>query len=592
MNDKRSAPDSVDEIVDRIRQEVAQRKSQLDQRSATSSSSGARSQPSSLHVEPPNIQQLPEHEGHIEPKSRYLLQDFLKFHDIDFVTNAYYGILRRPPDNKGLNDFLNAYREGKLSKLEILGRLRFSKEGRAQRVQVRGLLPLFTIQTAYHIPLIGYLIALVASVVRMPIILKQSQQFEAFAVSQHSQQIKSLNSLGQQLYRQHFALAQNAARLDERLDHFLSDTTMSNTVAELQTALLEVRERIDRAVADKAEAKAVAELGTGLVDLGKRLEGLVILGEQIRGLLNLSERMEELVNLGERLDGALGHKAEINELTEVARQVADQRRIILDQDRRLSLLFGELRKRLPEEITIEQIKRVLPEEEHLMDAFYVSFEDRFRGTREDIKHRVAVYLPFIEDAVAGTDSRPILDIGCGRGEWLELLKEHGLTARGLDYNKWMVAQCREMGLDVIQGEAVEHLRSLARDSFSAITGMHIVEHLPFTHMIALFDEVLRVLKPGGIAIFETPNPENLIVAACNFYCDPTHLKPIPPPTIQFIAEARGFVRTRIERLNAAVLTNPFRGIHASSIEEIKVIRNLLENTYFGAPDYALIMYKA
>jgi SAM-dependent methyltransferase len=606
MDAKPISPNSVDEIVDHIREEVARRKSQLNQHPVTDALSPSRSQQYSLPVEPPNIPQLPEHEGNIEHKAIYSLHDFLKFHDRDFVTNAYYGILRRPPDNKGLDGFLNAYREGTLSKLEIIGRLRLSKEGRTHRVQVRGLLPRFAMRTAYHIPVLGYIIALLASIARLPIIFKQSQQFEAFAVSQNRQQAQSFNTLGRQLseYLQlHFQrlgmmkadtadiaeLRATVTVIEERLDSALANKAEATVVGQLESNIAALGERLDRSLFHKAEANAVAELRTTLVAVSERLDRAI--ADQVDTNL-VAELRTALVGLSERVDGALDHKVEIKELTDLAHQLADHKRNILDQDRRLRLLFEELRKRLPAPITTAQIERVLPEEQHLMDAFYVSFEDQFRGTREDIKRRVSVYLAVVEDAGAGTDVTPILDIGCGRGEWLELLRERGLASRGLDFNNWMVAQCREIGLDVVQGDAVEHLRSLAPDSLGAITGMHIVEHLPFNRVITLFDEVLRVLKPGGVVIFETPNPENLRVASCNFYCDPTHLNPIPPPTIQFVAEARGFVRSRIERLNAAVFTNPFRGIQKSSTEEVRIIRDLLEQTYFCPPDYALITYKA
>ena len=177
---------------------------------------------------------------------------------------------------------------------------------------------------------------------------------------------------------------------------------------------------------------------------------------------------------------------------------------------------------------------------HRLDTFYLSFENRFRGERADIKQRVSYYLPMLETARAGTSGRPILDVGCGRGEWLELLQENGLEASGLDLNTAMVEQCRERGLAVTLGDVIAHLRSLPDDSLGAVTGFHIIEHLPFEVLIDVCAETRRVLLPGGLAIFESPNCKNLLVGATTFKVDPTHRNPVFPETAAFIFETQGF----------------------------------------------------
>jgi O-antigen chain-terminating methyltransferase len=190
-------------------------------------------------------------------------------------------------------------------------------------------------------------------------------------------------------------------------------------------------------------------------------------------------------------------------------------------------------------------------------------------------------VPVITEAGAGTDEFPVLDIGCGRGEWLELLKEKGLTGRGFDLNRVMVQQCQEIGLQVQEQEAVAGLRELPPNSLGAITGIHIIEHLPFKQMIALFDEALRVIKSGGVIIFETPNPENILVGAHTFYSDPSHKNPLPPQMIQYLVEARGFVRPQIMRLHP----NEVLAETLSNVPEI--------SPYFSGPqDYSVIAYKA
>jgi O-antigen chain-terminating methyltransferase len=189
---------------------------------------------------------------------------------------------------------------------------------------------------------------------------------------------------------------------------------------------------------------------------------------------------------------------------------------LIQQKRLITMFLEEAHKRLPEPFSQEQLQTLANEEKHSLDAYYAAFEDEFRGSREDIFNKLRVYLPIIEEAKVGTPDLPILDVGCGRGEWLELLRESGYIARGIDINRVMLQQCRARGLEVAQSDVIAYLQSLPDASLGAVTGFHIIEHLPFEVLIKLFDETVRVLSPGGLAIFETPNPENILVATHTF----------------------------------------------------------------------------
>lgn len=146
----------------------------------------------------------------------------------------------------------------------------------------------------------------------------------------------------------------------------------------------------------------------------------------------------------------------------------------------------------------------------------------------------------------------------------------------------MTQECKELGLEVIREDMFKFLQKQKNKSFSAITGFQIVEHFGFRKMVSLFDETVRVLRPGGIAIFETPNPENIIVATCDFYTDPTHTHPIPPKTLKYILEYRGFVETQILR------SAPMNFIKRKTDEAIE---DLVYRFNVG-PDYAVIARKA
>ena len=177
--------------------------------------------------------------------------------------------------------------------------------------------------------------------------------------------------------------------------------------------------------------------------------------------------------------------------------------------------------------------------------FYRAFEDRYRGSRTLIKERLRVYQPFLDTLAAGAAA---LDLGCGRGEWLELLGEAGFAARGVDLDEGMLAACRERGLDVVNGDAIDALRTAADNSLAVVSAFHLVEHIAFDQVQQLVAEALRALRPGGLLILETPNPENLVVGTSSFYDDPSHLRPLPPKLLAFAVEFAGFGRHAVLRL--------------------------------------------
>ena len=215
----------------------------------------------------------------------------------------------------------------------------------------------------------------------------------------------------------------------------------------------------------------------------------------------------------------------------------------------------------------------------MTENFYKAFEDRYRGSRELIADRLLAYMPFVEPLKQIDKQRHIIDLGCGRGEWIELLAERGFSVLGVDIDEGMLSECVSRNLPVRTEDALHSLSGLESDSQVLVTAFHLVEHIDFGDVATLVREAMRVLLPGGILILETPNPENILVGTNEFYLDPSHRKPIPPNLLRFLADYWGFERSRVLRLN------PRKKLHESPMTGI---RDLLEGVGL---DYAIVAQK-
>ena len=219
----------------------------------------------------------------------------------------------------------------------------------------------------------------------------------------------------------------------------------------------------------------------------------------------------------------------------------------------------------------------------VMEASYLEFQKSFRGEYGDIKNRLAVYLDRLTGESGGAGA-PLLDIGCGRGEWLSLLRDHNFVGYGVDSNPGMVQACVQDGFLVQQEDGLAHLRGLPAESLGGVTAFHVIEHLSPQVLEMLLDEILRVLKPNGIVILETPDPRNVFVASRTFYLDPTHQKPLPSELMQYLMETLGFTEIEVVRLH------PYP-------EEAKLklpgdrAAEFIDEYFFGPQDYAIICRK-
>lgn len=224
---------------------------------------------------------------------------------------------------------------------------------------------------------------------------------------------------------------------------------------------------------------------------------------------------------------------------------------------------------------------------------YLELERSFRGTTEEIEARLAVYVPHLRDR------GEVLDLGCGRGEALAVFTRHGIPARGVDGNAQMVARCREQGLQADEGDLFERLAAEAPASLGGVVCFHVIEHLAASDLDRLVRLAWRALYPGGRLILETPNPLSLVVAARNFWLDPTHQRPVHPATLKLLLEVAGFdpvehldlrpfpPAERLPELDLEGLPADLRDL----ADQVNRLRDRLDDLLYGCQDYALVATK-
>ncbi len=216
---------------------------------------------------------------------------------------------------------------------------------------------------------------------------------------------------------------------------------------------------------------------------------------------------------------------------------------------------------------------------------YLAFEARFRGSEETVRERQEVYRP-----VLGGRSR-VVDLGCGRGELLEMLRDAGVSAYGVDTEPDFVDLVAEKGLEIHREDAVAHVEGLAPGEVDGIVASHVVEHMPPAAVARLVGGAAAALEEGGVLILETPNPESLLAGSINFHRDPTHLRPVHPDTLAFLCESAGFAQVEILRLSPVPDTDrlpaPAPGDDPLA-RHIDRIAERLNGIIYGWQDYAVV----
>jgi len=448
------------------------------------------------------------------------LRDMLSYDDSYFIENAYKSILGRKPDSSS-SYYLEKLRSGDFSKIDILGRIAYSGEGKASGRKIDNLFVPFIISSIQKMPVIGYVLNILFSIFKLPVIkrnISALDQLQRRETDNRNRLIEGLLSANTALNNE---LRAEKARIESKADR----QQISDLLGRLEAISVMLDSKADRHELEEKADRHELSLKADHDEIAS-IENKLLVFDELKGCLNALESMvnERIIN---------------SELKELSSKVAE-----LDQ-KLVYMNYIEKKESRRTPVSSVQESSKSPN----MDLLYIALENYFRGSEKLIKQRLEYYLPMVKSLRQPERRVRVLDIGCGRGEWLDLLRENDADASGVDINEAMVAYCLNKGLDAHFEDAFAYLSRLSDDSLDLITGFHIIEHLPFEVLVALIDECYRVLRAGGRVIFETPNPENISVGIYSFYFDPTHKNPIPPETAKWIFDNRRFRNIEIRRMS-------------------------------------------
>jgi len=530
-----------------------------------------------------------------QPQEEYDVNDLLKFSDEHFVENAYRALLKRSADPVGGSGLLASLRNGELNKIDVLARLRYSKEGRAEGVRVRGLLAPAALRALYRIPLAGYGLNLLVAFFRLPSIVRSHRQFEAHLLAHEEIVVRHLNHVGQSLVNEARALETAQQQLLEQvqvaqqqlLEHVKEENArLAAEQADTHEILLTRVAALSRYVEERINDEA-AERSQNVGNLEQRVSSLAREIQSTSAQLE-AEQQQHAERLVAEIDEARNLLTQLREEMSSAHTTIAARLDGFIKRERLSAaelsLQREKLRRLTEEPQSWQTRTLSAGQTEttanvdLLDNFFASFDEQFRGDRDAIKERLKPYLEFLNEL----NEARIVDLGCGRGEWLELLREQGFNAAGVDLNGVLVSACKERGLDVVEQDLFAYLLAVPDGSLGALTAFHLVEHLSIGDLVRFLNEAMRVLKHGGVLMLETPNPRNVLVGSCNFYFDPTHRNPLPSEVLQLWVETRGFDAIKVLPLNPS---------DAMPVPGDSEIVNRFNQYFYGPMDYGLIAYR-
>lgn len=486
------------------------------------------------------------------PVSRHLrmqqvhVYELLAGDDTDFVNKVYHYLLQREVDDSGKYNYLSRLKY-KESRHLIIHELQHSAEGQAQRVQVVGLgliryvLKVYSRLQTLNLGKLSVLPKLLSKIIKKSLYIYEKKYLfktSVFLLADSNREIT--NDL----------ITSTQDKLEQRFDENEGIVQQLNdTVISYQTVLLNYHHELET--------------------LKQQLHQQTIEHQQLHQ--NIAEHITQQLGRTDRLQ---------TEIIAQHQRISLARQDALYQQYHLRHLLADIKGEI-HTLTPSDAARHLDE---YMDAYYLAFEDANRGTLAEIRQKLAIYIPYVVEFKKQSSTLPVLDLGCGRGEWLALLRDNAIAAYGVDMNGVMVTLGQESGLDVRHADGLAHLQQLPDASLSAITSFHVIEHLPFATLFNVLMEINRVLIPGGLLIFETPNPENVLVGSHTFYHDFTHRNPITPTALTFLLTYHNFQAIQTLRLH------PYP--EAAKVPGDDPLTARVNGHLCGPQDFALIAHKS
>lgn len=374
-------------------------------------------------------------------------------------------------------------------------------------------------------------------------------------------------------------LAQRAKKTIARaLDwHVREQVEFNRNVMACVQATLEALEEIRRSAA----LEELKDIRTHWVDWHQEWEHKLVVNETklLRGLAELNAAFQHRAGLAEATfrDQVKSQHADFTAALErsLKRLWADLESVRLDYER---LIHAELRV-IRQRTAVTATAAAAPAAPRLQgqssappEFDYGRFAERFRGPEDYVKNGQQFYLPYF------TGRREVLDIGCGRGEFLELMREAGVPAHGIDLSWESVGLCRQKGLQAEAADVFGYLADQPEGSLDGIFSAQVVEHLPPDRLPDMVRLAASRLRRDGVLAIETPNPECLAIFASHFYLDPTHTRPVPHALLAFYMEEYALGGIEVHRLSPAI----------ESMPALAGLPQDFREAFFGGLDYAII----
>lgn len=481
------------------------------------------------------------------------LDDILKYENRAFITVVYKTILRRNPDPERMNFYINAYKTLEKNKVEIINDILTSPEGKAKGIKVLGLRKaLFIVKlkkSIKGIPLLGRLAQLVYTTWNISdyiVILQKQATISRIEIEDIQSRLASIDDI--------------YSKINDINTQLSSIGDLSNQVQSIQFRL-----------------GSIDDIFSQINDINSQLSSISDLSNQIQGITNKLTMIDSLKNQVENYNHELQQLGHLYH--DLNRNHINYRQEVAYLSRKLHLINNELKDiyAIGKDEAGKKIAKID------VDSYkYSAFENLYRGSRNEIKERQRQYVNYIRKAYEESQGDYLLDVGCGRGEFLELLKEINIPAAGIDINDAMIEKCRKYGLNVKESDILEFLNRLSDDALTGITAFQVIEHLSVDYLSEFINLSFQKIKHGGIIILETINPSTFI-AMKPFWMDLSHVRPIPSETLSFLTEYAGFRDISIKF--SSQVPDKFR--LKGTDENIKILNEIL----FGYQNYAVIGWK-